>query len=109
MEKNASSGLDCQEAIRLLPLWGMYVIISRYADCNGETLSMPDGIPVDIVAEDKPWNETELGDPSESMLAVALQAITGSAPAAAAFAAPTKAPAQAVLPFRRPGFGVLLH
>lgn len=109
VEKNASSEFDCQEAIRLLPLWGMYVIISRYADCNGETLSMPDGIPVDIEAEDKPWNETELGDPTESMLAVALQAITGSAPASAPFAAPTKAPAPATLPFRRPGFGVLLH
>ena len=105
LDKEGSSQLDCQEAVRLLPLWGIYVIISRYADCNGETLSMPDGIPVDIQAEDKPWDETELGDPAESMLAVALQAIDGSAPAAAA----VKSSSPALLPLRRPGFGVLLH
>ena len=104
VKDSAPAGLDCQEAIRLLPLWGMYVIISRYADCNGVTLSMPSGIPADVDAPDMPWLPVELGDPSESMLSAALQAIVGSAAAAA-----VKSPAPAVLPLHRPGFGVLLH
>lgn len=105
IKDSAPAELDCQEAIRLLPMWGIYVIISRYADCNGVTLSMPSGIPADVDASDKPWLAVELGDPSESMLSAALQAIAGSAPAAAA----VKSPSPALLPLHRPGFGVLLH
>ena len=57
--------------------WGIYVMYSRYADCNGITLSMPDGIAPDVAAEDDPLDGFALGDPRETMLAVALHAIEG--------------------------------
>lgn len=52
--------------------WGLYVMYSRYADKNGETLCMPDGLIPDVAAEDKPSQTYALGDPKESMLSVAL-------------------------------------
>lgn len=52
--------------------WGIYVMYSRYADKNGETLCMPDGLIPDVAAEDRPDEAYALGDPKESMLAVAL-------------------------------------
>ena len=57
--------------------WGIYVMFSRYADCNGVTLSMPDGIAPDVEAEDDPLDGFALGDPQETMLAVALGLIEG--------------------------------
>ena len=57
--------------------WGIYVMYSRYADCNGVTLSMPDGIAPDVEAEDDPLDGFALGDPRESMLAVALGLVEG--------------------------------
>lgn len=53
--------------------WGLYVMYSRYADKNGETLCMPDGLVPDVAATDKPDEKYALGDPKESMLAVALE------------------------------------
>lgn len=52
--------------------WGMYLIVSRYADKNGITGSMPDGYLPDIEVEDDPIDGYQLGDPEESMLKVAL-------------------------------------
>ena len=102
MQKNNSlKGLDYDAARAALPKWGLYVISSRYADCNGVTLSMPDGIPADIESHDMPRDGFELGDPSESMLATALGAVK-SAPAASSFIPVEK-------PVYRPGFGVLLY
>jgi hypothetical protein len=57
--------------------WGIYVMYSRYADCNGVTLSMPDGIAPDVGAEDDPLDGFALGDPRETMLSVALGLIEG--------------------------------
>ena len=107
VEKENPGKMNTQEAIGVLPQMGLYVIISRYADCNGVTLSMPDGIPAEIPADDKPWETTELGEPTENMLSVALQAITDIAPPAATTKA--SAPSPTPVPFPRPGFGVLLH
>lgn len=52
--------------------WGIYVMHFRYADCNGETLCMPDGFTPDIAVRDNPIDGYELGDERETMLAAAL-------------------------------------
>jgi len=92
---------DYDAAREAIPLWGIYVITSRYSDCNEVTLSMPDGIPADIEGQDKPYDGISLGDPSESLLAIALGAVK-SAPSG-----PFLTPVE--IPHHRPGSGVLLH
>ena len=57
--------------------WGIYVMYARYADCNGVTLSMPDGIAPDYEVDDDPLDGYPLGDPRETMLAAALSLIEG--------------------------------
>ena len=64
-------------AIPRVDNWGIYVMYSRYADCNGVTLSMPDGIAPDVEVEDDPMDGHALGDPGETMLAAALALIDG--------------------------------
>ena len=54
--------------------WGIYVMISKFADKNGYNAAQPDGIPVDIDASDNPLDGYQLGDVNESMLKVALSA-----------------------------------
>ena len=100
--------IDCKAAKAATAGWGLYVITSRYADCNGETLSMPSGIPVHYEAVDNPQDGYPLGDPSESMLAVVLaKALAGDTPSAAA---PSKSIAgREELPFRKPADGVLIY
>ena len=58
----------------LIQDWGMYVMISKFADCNGRNASIPDGIPVDLEAKDNPLDGYQLGDENETMLRAALQA-----------------------------------
>lgn len=57
--------------------WGIYVMYARYADCNGVTISMPDGIKPDIELEDSPLDGFQLGDPGETLLACALAHMNG--------------------------------
>ena len=57
--------------------WGIYVMYARYADRNGRTLSMPDGIVPDYEVEDNPLDGYALGDPRETMLSAALELIDG--------------------------------
>ena len=54
--------------------WGMYLMVSRYADVNGNTPSMPSGMEADIASDDKPYEVYQLGDPRENMLHTALEA-----------------------------------
>ena len=68
---------EYEKALPYVDNWGMYVMISRYADCNGLTLSMPDGIAPDVEVEDNPMDGCSLGDPNETMLATALSLIEG--------------------------------
>ena len=75
--------------------WGIYVMYSRYADCNGVTLSMPDGIAPDVPAEDDPTDGFALGDPGETMLAVALGLIDGRTRSASTPSGPLLAPVPA--------------
>ena len=101
------SDVDWQAGKAATDGWGIYVIASRYADCNGITRSMPSGIPADYPATDDPRDGSDLGDPSESMLSVVLDLAAGKPLIAAP--ALTKAPQQQPLPFHKPGFGVLLY
>lgn len=52
--------------------WGLYLMYSRFADKNGETRCMPNGLTPDVKAEDDPLDHCQLGDPKETMLAVVL-------------------------------------
>ena len=52
--------------------WGLYVMYSRFADKNGVTRCMPDGLAPDIKVKDNPQDGYQLGSPQETMLAVAL-------------------------------------
>ena len=58
--------------------WGIYVMISRYADKDGVTISMPDGIAPDYPCEDDPTEKAQLGDPSEKMLSTVLALMDGN-------------------------------
>ena len=58
----------------LIKDWGIYVMISKFADCNGRNDSIPDGIPVDVEVDDNPFDGYQLGDENETMLRAALQA-----------------------------------
>ena len=54
--------------------WGMYVMVSMFADKNGKNAAQPDGIPVNIEVEDKLRDGYQLGDENETMLKAALKA-----------------------------------
>ena len=69
-------------AIPYVDNWGIYVMYARYADCNGDTISMPDGIAPDYEVDDDPLDGFALGDPHETMLAAALRIIDGRTRAA---------------------------
>ena len=68
---------EYEKALPYVENWGLYVMYSRYADCNGRTLSMPDGIDPDVEVDDNPTDGFPLGDPRETMLAKALSLIEG--------------------------------
>lgn len=53
--------------------WGIYVMISRYADKNGDNPCMPDGLVPHIEVKDNPEEPYELGDDREALLRVALK------------------------------------
>ena len=67
----------------LIKDWGIYVMISKFADRNGDNASIPDGIPVDVRVDDNPLDGYQLGDENETMLRAALQAAGKVYPAAA--------------------------
>ena len=53
--------------------WGIYIMISMYADKNGENPCMPDGLQPDVEANDLFYEPYPLGDEREAMLNIALQ------------------------------------
>ncbi len=58
----------------LIKDWGMYVMLSRFGDRDGNNAAMPDGIPADVTVKDDPLDGCQLGDENETMLRAALQA-----------------------------------
>ena len=57
--------------------WGIYIMIGRYADKNGNTPCMPDGFKPDYEVEDMPAEPYQLGDENEAMLAAVLARLRG--------------------------------
>jgi len=53
--------------------WGLYVMISTYADKNGENACRPDGLVPHEEMDDSPIEPYPLGDDREALLRVALQ------------------------------------
>lgn len=106
--KNELGKGEYEKALPYVDNWGLYVMYSRYADCNGETLSMPDGIDPDVEVDDDPEDGFDLGDPRETMLAAALDLIAGRPVAGRtrSSGASTLQPVPDAL--RRPGFGLLV-
>lgn len=89
--------------------WGIYVMYSRFADRDGVTRCMPDGLTPDYSVTDNPGDGYQLGDPKETMLAATLALIRGTAPAAlqrsqeaAPVALPTEQPAVRIITEPRP-------
>ena len=87
--------------------WGIYVMYARYADCNGVTLSMPDGIAPDCEVEDNPLDGYPLGDAHETMLAAALELIEGRTRSSGTAPAPSLVPVSGNAHPR--GTGLFLH
>ena len=98
--------IDAQDGLEKTAGWGIYVIASRYADCNGVTLSMPSGIPADVEVRDAPRDGYELGDPEETMLAATLSLIEGK-PATASYGKRLAGEVETI-PFEKPGSGALI-
>ena len=54
--------------------WGIYVMVSTYADRNNKNIARPVGIIPNIEAKDTPWEGLSIGNENETMLKAALQA-----------------------------------
>ena len=108
--KGAFEAAEYEEALSQAKNWGLYVMYARYADCNGVTLSMPNGIVPDIEAEDMPWKGDPLGDPKEPLLSIALAHMNGTYTQAGTRSADPGS--LLVLPAsekpHRPGYGLLV-
>ncbi len=73
-DKNYKEAMEFAEGgLKYASNWGLYVMFARFADRNGKTLCMPDGMPVDYRAVDKPEEGIVLGDPEESILKATLK------------------------------------
>ena len=70
--KDAMSKSDCNNGKKYSANWGIYVMIGRYADRDGNTGCMPDGFEPDHYVADNPFDGCQLGDPEETMLKTAL-------------------------------------
>lgn len=57
--------------------WGLYVMIGRFADKNGNTPCMPDGFKPAYPVDDDPTLPYQLGNEKEPMLACVLDVIKG--------------------------------
>ena len=89
--------------------WGMYVMYSRFADKDGVTRCMPDGLTPDFEVSDDPLDGFQLGDPQETMLAATLAICGYEAPARTAprsLPRPVREKVETE-PFR-PGFGMMI-
>ena len=94
---------DYENGIKYCTNWGIYLMISRYADCNGNTPCMPSGFVPDFEVSDNPVEAIPLGDPSEKMLSVALQHAGYVSTASTAVKPSSAAPAQEAAPVQPSG------
>jgi hypothetical protein len=109
-DESREKGVDPDEGKRYTENWALYLMYARFADKDGVTRCMPDGLTPDYAVKDNPKNPCPLGDPQEDMLARALALCGYPTPAPAAHSqALSKADDTPVLQdYDRPGFGVYL-
>lgn len=60
-------------AFSLIKDWGIYVMVSKFADKDGKNAAEPDGILAGVQVKDNPLDGCQLGDENETMLKAALQ------------------------------------
>ena len=106
-EKNAKELGDKAKGKDYVSGWGLYVMYSRYADRDGVTRCMPDGLVPDYVVRDNPSDGHQLGDPQETMLAAALALAGGSKPDPVLFNARSFAPVPVELPLELPCYRIV--
>lgn len=104
-ESNAKSLGDKAKGKDYVADWGLYVMFSRFADRDGVTRCMPDGLKPDYPVRDNPLDGYQLGDPRETMLAATLAIASGSAPGASLR---SRAPVPTELPLEQPAFRVII-
>ena len=89
--------------------WGIYVMIGRYADRDGNTPCMPDGFIPDIEVYDNPLDGYQLGDPNETMLKTVLTLAGYEYPAEPASVKKKPATIKGPASPKRETFGVFLR
>jgi len=95
--------------------WGIYVMYSRFANANGQTICMPDGIiPLEqYLVDDDPLDGAQLGDPDETMLAKVLELCGYKTKATAARSTSIRKTKLETAPVRtedlRPDAGMMIH
>ena len=112
MYKKELSATEHKNGVRYASNWGIYVMIGRYADCDGNTPCMPSGFSPDFEVADAPLDGHPLGDPEETMLKAALTCAGYPYPAAvpSALALKTKpTPVEGPALPKSETFGVFLH
>ncbi|WP_071147375.1 S41 family peptidase [Bacteroides ihuae] len=68
---------------KALDNWGIYAMVYRYSDKNGNTPCMPDGFKPTYEVVDNFFDGYSMGDEAEPLLAKALEVITGNISASA--------------------------
>ena len=103
-------GIDPDEGKRYMDNWAIYLMIGRFADKNGETRCMPNGLKPDYEVSDNPWDRIPLGDPQEVMLArtLALCGYQAAAPTAHRLAHAEAEKSPALIDYHEPGFGIFI-
>ena len=90
--------------------WGMYLMYSRFADKDGVTRCMPDGLTPDVAVQDRPDEGIQLGDPDEKMLArtLSLCGYNTAVPHATSRSVPASVQEKVDAEPFRPGFGMMI-
>jgi len=70
--KDRISYSEYQTALKYTDDWGIYLMIGRFADKNGNTPCMPNGFSPDVEADDNPLDGYQIGNPQETLLKTAL-------------------------------------
>lgn len=98
-----------KDAVEYMKTWGIYVMICRYADKDGYTACMPNGLAPDVPVEDDPWDGYALGDPNETMLKAVLSGMGYEyKETKSALPAGKKTVWQTLEPVRDASFGIML-
>ena len=106
-EINANELGNLAKGKDLVDGWGIYVMYSRFADRDGVTRCMPNGLAPDYTVRDNPKDGYQLGDSRETMLSVALALASGAAPAPALAASRARTRNLIELPLERPAVRIL--